>query len=72
MVCINSNFVKQKRNEFFSLSLANSPPRDRTNKIIVFEHIYLSVFISITICSGIGLIISISLFIFNIYFRRHQ
>ncbi|CAF3928470.1 unnamed protein product, partial [Rotaria sordida] len=50
----------------------NGPPRDRTNQTIVFEHIYLSVFISITICSGIGLIISISLFVFNIHFRKHR
>ncbi|CAF4834696.1 unnamed protein product, partial [Rotaria sp. Silwood1] len=50
----------------------NGPPKDRTNQTIVFEHIYLSVFISITICSGIGLIISISLFVFNIHFRKHR
>ncbi|CAF3726162.1 unnamed protein product [Rotaria socialis] len=50
----------------------SAPPRDRTNQTIVFEHIYPSVFISITICSGIGLIISISLFVFNIHFRLHR
>ncbi|CAF2140411.1 unnamed protein product [Rotaria magnacalcarata] len=50
----------------------SAPPRDRTNQTIVFKHIYLSVFISITICSGIGLIISISLFVFNIHFRLHR
>ncbi|CAF1412255.1 unnamed protein product [Adineta steineri] len=50
----------------------NNPTRDRTNQIIQYEHIYLSVFISITIISGIGLIISISLFIFNIRCRSHR
>jgi len=54
------------------LDLGNSAPRDRTNQIIEFQHIYLSVFISITICSGIGLIISISLFVFNIHFQSHR
>ncbi len=54
------------------IDLGKGPPQDRTNKIVKFEHIYLSVFISITVCSGIGLIISISLFVFNIHFQSHR
>jgi hypothetical protein len=61
-------FVKQIK----SIHLGNSPTGDRTNQTVKYEHIYLSVFISITICSGIGLIISISLFVFNIRFRSHR
>ncbi|CAF0740515.1 unnamed protein product [Rotaria sordida] len=50
----------------------NGPPRDRTNQTIQFEHIYLSVFISISICSGIGLFISCTFLAFNIHFRSHR
>jgi hypothetical protein len=48
------------------------PPRDQTKRITEFVHIYPSVFISITICSAVGLMISISLFVFNIHFRSHR
>ncbi|CAF3496543.1 unnamed protein product [Rotaria sp. Silwood1] len=50
----------------------NGPPRDRTNQTVQFEHIYLSVFISISICSGIGLFISCAFLAFNIHFRSHR
>ncbi|UJR08742.1 hypothetical protein I4U23_012999 [Adineta vaga] len=50
----------------------NSPTRDRTDQIVQFEHIYLSVFISVTVTSAIGLFISISLFVFNIRFQTHR
>ncbi|CAF1053311.1 unnamed protein product [Adineta ricciae] len=50
----------------------NTPTTDRTDQIVQFQHIYLSVFLSITIFSGIGLIISISLFVFNIHYRSHR
>ncbi|CAF1073773.1 unnamed protein product [Rotaria sordida] len=50
----------------------NGPPRDRTNQTIQFEHIYLSVFISISIFSGIGLFISCTFLAFNIHFRSHR
>ncbi|CAF2218499.1 unnamed protein product [Rotaria magnacalcarata] len=50
----------------------NGPPRDRTNQTVQFEHIYLSVFISISICSGIGLFMSCAFLAFNIHFRSHR
>ncbi|CAF0860392.1 unnamed protein product [Adineta ricciae] len=50
----------------------NGPPRDRTNQTIEFQHVYLSVFISISICSGIGLFISCAFLAFNIQFRSHR
>ena len=48
------------------------PPRDRTNQTIEFEHIHLSVFISIAITSALGWLVSLSLFAFNIHFRSHR
>ena len=56
----------------FCFSLGSGPPRDRTNQTIQFEHIYISVFISISICSGIGLFISCAFLAFNIHFRAHR
>ncbi|CAF4249958.1 unnamed protein product, partial [Adineta steineri] len=50
----------------------NGPPRDRTNQTIEFQHIYISVFISISICSGIGLFISCTFLAFNIHFQSHR
>ncbi|CAF3273058.1 unnamed protein product [Rotaria socialis] len=50
----------------------NGPPRDRTNQTVQFEHIYPSVFISISICSGIGLFMSCAFLAFNIHFRSHR
>lgn len=50
----------------------HGPPRDRTNQSIEFEHIHLSVFISITITSALGWLVSLSLFAFNIHFRSHR
>ncbi|CAF1431924.1 unnamed protein product [Rotaria magnacalcarata] len=50
----------------------NGPPRDRTNQTVQFEHIYLSVFISISVCSGIGLFMSCAFLAFNIHFRSHR
>lgn len=50
----------------------NGPPRDRTNQTVQFEHIYLHVFISISICSGIGLFVTCAFLAFNIHFRSHR
>lgn len=66
-----SNRLIKERKMFFVL-LGNSPPRDRTNQTVVFEHIDLTVFISIASFCGFGLVLSISLFGFNIHFRSHR
>ncbi|CAF1293347.1 unnamed protein product [Rotaria sordida] len=66
--------TKQKQRIFINIVkfLGNGPSRDRTNQTIQFEHIYLSVFISISICCGIGLFISCTFIAFNIHFRSHR
>jgi len=50
----------------------HGPPRDRTNQTVQFSHISLSVFISISISSGIGLLFSGVFLTFNIHFRTHR
>lgn len=50
----------------------HGPPRDRTTQRIVFEHIALSVFIIISLISAVGLLISCSLFTFNLHYRSHR
>lgn len=52
--------------------VGTSPPLDRTKRVIQFVHISPTIFLSITICCGVGLIISISLFVFNLHFRKHR
>jgi hypothetical protein len=69
MVCRTYKKLKKK---IKFIDLGNGAPRDRTNQIIEFKYIYPSVFISISICSAIGLIISILLFVFNIHFQSHR
>lgn len=65
-------FIAQTIESMETFILGNGPPRDRTNQTIQFEHIYVSVFISISICSAIGLIISCTFLAFNIHFRMHR
>ena len=52
--------------------LGSGPPRDRTNQTIRFEHIHLSVFISISVCSAVGLFVSCGFLAFNIHYRTHR
>ena len=52
--------------------VGHGPPRDRTTQRIVFEHTSLSLFITISLISAVGLLISCSLFAFNLHFRSHR
>lgn len=64
--------IEDKKNMKCRSVLGHGPPRDRTNQTVQFSHISLSVFISISICSGIGLLFSGVFLTFNIHFRTHR